>query len=71
VVFFAGGGIRGGNVVGESDAHAAYPAETPVTPEHFAATIYNALGIPRTAAWLDDADRPHHIYHADPIPGLV
>ncbi len=70
-VFFAGGGIRGGNVVGESDAHAAYPAETPVTPEHFAATIYNALGIPRTAAWLDDADRPHHIYHADPIPGLV
>lgn len=69
-VFFAGGGVRGGNVIGKSDAHAAYPAETPVTPEHFAATIYHALGIPATAAWHDAQDRPHQIYHAEPIPGL-
>ncbi len=69
-VFFAGGGIRGGNVVGKTDAHAAYPTESPVTPEHFAATIYHALGIPPTAAWLDSQDRPHHIYHGQPIAGL-
>ncbi len=69
-VFFAGGGIRGGNVVGKSDSHGAYPADTPVKPENFAATIYHALGIPATAVWHDAADRPHSIYYGEPIPGL-
>jgi hypothetical protein len=36
-----------------------------------AATIYSALGIPDTAAWRDELDRPHHIYHAEPIRGLM
>ena len=70
-VFFAGGGVRGGNVVGKSDAHGAYPAEMPVKPENFAATIYQALGIPATAVWHDAANRPHQIYHGEPIPGLA
>jgi hypothetical protein len=70
-VFFAGGGIRGGNVVGKSDAHGAYPADAPVKPENFAATIYHALGIPPTAVWKDAADRPNYIYHGEPIDGLT
>jgi uncharacterized protein (DUF1501 family) len=70
-VFFAGGGVRGGNVVGKSDSHGAYPSELPVKPENFAATIYHALGIPSTAVWKDAADRPHHIYQGEPIAGLV
>ncbi|QDU80961.1 hypothetical protein Pla110_26970 [Polystyrenella longa] len=70
-ILLAGGGITGGTVVGASDKHGAYPVSDPQTPESFAATIYNALGLPPTAAWHDDADRPHHIYHADPIPGLL
>lgn len=69
-VLFAGGGIRGGNVVGSTDAHGAYPTESPVSPENFAATIYHSLGIPATAAWLDSEDRPHHIYHGQPIASL-
>ena len=69
-VLFAGGGIRGGNVIGKSDAHGAYPDDQPVKPENFAATIYNALGIPATAAWYDAENRPHHIYHGEPIAGL-
>ena len=36
-----------------------------------AAMIYHALGIPSTAAWKDDLDRPHHIYHGEPIFGLL
>ena len=36
-----------------------------------AATIYQSLGIPPTAAWHDAADRPHLIYHGDPIAGLA
>lgn len=70
-VLFAGGGIQGGNVIGKSDAQGAYPIEQPVKPENFAATIYDALGIPATAAWHDAENRPHHIYHGEPIAGLV
>ncbi len=70
-VLFAGGGVRGGNVIGASDKIGAYPADKPQRPENLAATIYQALGIPPTAAWYDHSDRPHHIYHADPIAGLI
>jgi hypothetical protein len=69
-VLFAGGGVHGGNVIGRSDAQGAYPDEQPVKPENFAATIYDALGIPATAAWHDAENRPHHIYHGEPIAGL-
>jgi uncharacterized protein (DUF1501 family) len=70
-VFFAGGGTRGGTVVGSTDRIGAYPATNPQTPENMAATIYHSLGIPPTAAWLDHADRPNHIYHGDPIAELL
>ncbi|MEQ9411216.1 MAG: DUF1501 domain-containing protein [Fuerstiella sp.] len=70
-LFFAGGGVRGGNVIGASDEQAAYPVADPQKPENMAASIYQALGIPRSAAWKDEFGRPHHIYHGDPIPGLT
>ena len=70
-VFFAGGGVRGGTVIGSSDKLGAYPASNTQKPENMAATIYHALGIPDTAAWRDETDRPHHIYHGQPIPGLI
>jgi len=70
-VFFAGGGVQGGRVIGASDKIGAYPKDSPQTPENFAATIYQALGIPQTAAWHDELDRPHHIYFGSPIPGLI
>lgn len=69
-VFFAGGGTKGGVVVGASDKIGGYPASDAQTPESMAATIYRCLGIPETAAWHDEANRPNHIYHADPIAGL-
>lgn len=70
-VFFAGGGVKGGTVVGSSDRIGGYPATSPQTPENMAATIYEALGLPRTAAWHDANRRPHFIYHAEPIAGLT
>jgi uncharacterized protein (DUF1501 family) len=70
-VFFAGGGVKGGTVVGSSDRIGGYPANSPQTPENMAATIYRSLGIPATAAWHDEADRPHHIYNGEPIAGLT
>jgi len=70
-IFLAGGGIQGGRIVGASDKQGAYPSHTPQKPENFAATIYQSLGIPRTAAWHDVSNRPHFIYHGEPIPGLT
>jgi hypothetical protein len=46
-VAMAGGGIRGGRVVGASDPDAAYPADRPVTPQGLLATIDYSLGIDR------------------------
>ena len=70
-VFFAGGGVRGGTVIGSSDKVGGYPASSPQTPENLAATIYDALGIPQDAHWLDEQGRPNLFYHGAPIPGLM
>jgi hypothetical protein len=70
-VVVAGGGIKGGVVIGASDKQGAYPAFDAQRPENLAATIYHAMGIPGTATWKDDLDRPHHIYHGEPIRGLT
>jgi hypothetical protein len=69
-VFFAGGGVRGGSVVGSSDKIGAYPNSDLQRPENMAATIYQALGLPRTTVWKDKLGRPTHIYHGEPIAGL-
>lgn len=69
-VLFAGARVTGGQVIGASDRDGAYPTSDPQTPENFAATIYHALGIPRTAAWKDATGRPYHIYQANPIQRL-
>jgi len=70
-VFFAGGGVAGGRVIGASDKQGGYPAADPQKPENMAATIYRALGIPSTAVWKDEVDRPHHVYFGEPITGLT
>ncbi len=67
-IFLAGGGVKGGRVIGSSDKTGGYPATDPQTPENFAATIYSALGIPKTTAWHDAESRPHHLYLGDPMP---
>ena len=57
---FAGGGVRGGRVLGETSADGAYVTlggwseDRPVTMEDVAATIYSALGIDYTAIRRDD-----------------
>jgi hypothetical protein len=44
-MLFAGAGVRGGQVVGSSDAHGAEPRERPVSPAQVAATVYRLLGV--------------------------
>ncbi len=70
-VFFAGGGVQGGRVVGSSDRSGGHPASEPHTPENMAATIYHSLGIPSSAMWNDTLDRPHPVYFGTPIAALL
>ncbi len=54
----AGAGVRGGALYGRSDAHAAFPAAHPVSPEDLAATIFYALGIDLELRIPDAIGRP-------------
>ncbi len=69
-MLFAGAGVQGGNIIGASDRLGSEPTRDLQTPENFAATIYDALGIPRDATWVDVDGRPHSIYMANPIDGI-
>lgn len=44
-MLMAGGGVKGGRVVGSSDEIGAYPQDKPVTSQVIAATIFHSLGI--------------------------
>ncbi|MBI1791369.1 MAG: DUF1501 domain-containing protein [Acidobacteria bacterium] len=44
-VALAGGGIRGGQVIGATDRHAAEVTDHPITVEDLSATIFTALGV--------------------------
>jgi hypothetical protein len=44
-VYFAGGGVQGGRVVGRSDRIGGVPAERPINPSEIVATIYHSLGL--------------------------
>ncbi len=45
-IALAGGGVKGGQVIGSSDEIGGAPQDRPVTPAEVAATIYHTLGIP-------------------------
>jgi uncharacterized protein (DUF1501 family) len=44
-ILLAGGGVRGGQVIGASDRIGSEPYDRPVTPAQVAATIYRSLGV--------------------------
>jgi uncharacterized protein (DUF1501 family) len=55
---FAGGGVRGGQVIGKSDRVGAFPATVPYSPDDLGATVYAALGIDPGTAVSDRLGRP-------------
>lgn len=56
----AGGGIRGGQTYGASDARAEYPADKPLTPADVTKTVYYAMGIHNLEA-TDPQGRPYNL----------
>lgn len=57
----AGGGIRGGQVVGESDKTGSRPLNRPVTPSDIHATVFDALG-------YDARHINYHLTDGRPMP---
>jgi hypothetical protein len=44
-LLFAGAGVRGGQVIGQTDRQGAYVTRRPVAPADVAATVYEAVGV--------------------------
>jgi hypothetical protein len=67
-LILAGGGIRGGQVYGSSDANGAKPASHPCSPSDLHATVYKALGINPQTELYDQEKRPFQICNGKPLP---
>lgn len=57
-VLLAGGGVKGGNIVGATDARGERPTENPVTPADLHRTVYHILGIDPEVSFLNHSGRP-------------
>jgi hypothetical protein len=57
-VLLAGGGVRGGRVIGRTDARAERPAADPCGPEDLAATLCHLLGIDPAEEFRTPDGRP-------------
>jgi hypothetical protein len=53
-----GGGVRGGQIVGSTNALGTAPKDRPYKPADIHATVYHVLGIDPTVAFLDRTGRP-------------
>lgn len=67
---FAGAGVRGGQLIGQSDRIGAYPASRPYSPNDFAATIYRALGVDPATEVRDRLNRPIQLCTGEAIAPL-
>jgi hypothetical protein len=70
----AGGGLRTGQVIGQTTKHAEEPKDRPVHFQEVFATLYHALGIDPHATTVNDlTHRPQYLVDAghDALPELV
>jgi hypothetical protein len=68
----AGGGLKMGQVIGESTAKAEVPKSTPITPQNLMATVFHVLGLPLDLHYTDPTGRPTPMVDgAQPIAELI
>ncbi len=60
-VYFAGGGVQGGRVVGRSDSVGGVPAERPTPPADVVGTIFHSLGLDLKTELPGPGNRPFPI----------
>lgn len=71
-IAFAGAGVKGGQVIGSTDKDGGAVTDAPYTPEAYAATVFEKLGIDRSKPLYTASNRPVFIGHeADPIAPLM
>src|SRR5207253_295835 len=63
----AGGGVKGGRVIGASDKLGGEPKDRPVTPQELVATIFHALGVPASATIPGPDNSPVAVYPGKPV----
>lgn len=67
----AGGGVRGGQVYGSTDRHAAYVTENPVSPADLSATILYHLGVDYTQEFVStNQGLRHRLSDGSPVRNL-
>jgi hypothetical protein len=68
----AGGGLKMGQVIGESAEKVDVPKTTPITPQDLMATVFDVLGIDKRIQFVNQAGRPvYMIENGKPIAELV
>lgn len=67
---FSGAGVRGGQVVGQTDAVAAYPVSRSWSPADVITTIFSALGVDAETQIIDPLGRPNHLLNGTVIEPL-
>ncbi|MSR52699.1 MAG: DUF1501 domain-containing protein [Gemmataceae bacterium] len=68
----AGGGLKMGQTVGESNSKAEIPKSKPIGPQDLMATVFHVLGIPQDLHYTDPTGRPSPMINGGkPIAELV
>jgi uncharacterized protein (DUF1501 family) len=67
----AGGGVRGGQVLGASDSIGAFPSGVAYSPQELMATLYHCVGIDPHTIIYDLQNRPFHLVDGAPILELL
>ena len=67
---FAGAGVRGGQVIGQTDANAAYPISRSFSPADVCTTLFESLGVDHSAVLMDPLGRPNHLLNGEVIDPL-
>lgn len=67
---FAGAGVRGGQIIGRSDATGAFPATRGFSPNDVGATVYHLLGLPNEVHVRDRLNRPVLLNRGEVIESL-
>jgi hypothetical protein len=71
-VLFAGGGLRMGQMVGETSPGGEYPTTRPYGPQNILATLYHVLGIDPGATIRDLNGRPQYLLDdREPVAELI
>ena len=71
-IVFIGGGMKMGQVVGETDSKAAYVKNRPVTVQDYMATLLSVVGVDLRVQYVDQSGRPRSmVENGEPIAELL